>query len=100
MEIVTKNFCSAVDCETTVTKCSVKLTNDEYEKIMLIWDNKRDLSPILNRICKNDSVMYESFEESTISDKTKYEKVDTNSDGKISNREFANNWLNIVIEGK
>ena len=44
--------------------------------------------------------MYESFEKSTISDKTQYEKVDTNSDGKISNREFANNWLNIVIEGK
>ena len=28
--------CSAVGCDGTTTKCSVKLTEDEYEKIMTI----------------------------------------------------------------
>ena len=32
--------CSAIDCDSSTYKCSIKLTKDEYEKIMKLWNNK------------------------------------------------------------
>ena len=92
--------CSAADCEGTTYKYkySVKLTNDEYKKIMMIWNDKKSLSPILESLCENDKVFYSSFENSFEDSIEDYNKMYTNSDGKITSREFADNWLDIVIE--
>lgn len=90
--------CSAADCEGKKYKYSVKLTNDEYKKIMKLWNDKDSISPILESICEDDKVFYSSFEDSHEDSIEEYNKMDTNSDGKITSREFANNWLDIVIE--
>lgn len=91
--------CSAGDCDGTTTKCSVKLTEDEYEKIMTLWDNKKALSPILEWFCEDTKVLYDSFKESHYDSIEDYNKADLDSDGKISHREIANEDLNMVING-
>lgn len=87
---------SAVEGKDTVYKYSVKLTNDEYKKIMKIWKDKDSLSPILETICENDKIFYNSIEDSYEDNKDEYNKMDANSDGKVTSREYADNWLNIT----
>lgn len=89
--------CSAVDCDSTAYKYFIKLTKDEYKKIMKLWDDKESLSPILESLCKNDEIFYKSFEDSSEESIEDYNKLDLNSDGKITSREFANQWLIDVI---
>lgn len=89
--------CSAADCDSTTYKYSIKLTKDEYKKIMKLWDDKESLSPILESLCENDKIFYKSFEDSHEESLEDYNKMDLNSDDKITSREFANQWLNDVI---
>ena len=99
VSIKTTNLCSYKGCESKTEKCSVILTRDEYDKVMKIWDNKKYVSPILDTICKDKKVFYESYEDSYESNKENYDAMDKNKDGKVTNREFANQWLDDVIEG-
>ncbi len=92
--------CSALDCETSINKCNIKLTNDEYKKIRLLWNKKEELSPILERLCDNNKVFYKSFEDSFEENQEEYNKMDSNSDGKVTSREFANQWLVYAINGQ
>lgn len=89
--------CSAADCDSTTYKYSIKLTKDEYKKIMKLWDDKESLSPILESLCEDDEIFYKSFEDSREESQEDYNKLDLNSDGKITSREFANQWLSDVI---
>ena len=100
LNITVKNFCSAIDCDTKVTECSITLTKDEYNKVMSIWDDKENVSPILEKICGDDKVFYRSFEYSYMDDINEYRKIDADSDGKVTYREFANKWLDDVIKEK
>ena len=89
--------CSTKDCNNKTNKYSIKLTNDEYKKIMKLWNDKETLSPILEELCKDDKVFYESFVDSYEFSQTDYNKMDKNSDGKITSREFANQMLIDVL---
>lgn len=85
--------CSAVDCNSSTYKYSIKLTKDEYEKIMKLWNEKETLSPILESLCENDKIFYKSFEDSYEDSVEDYNKLDLNSDGKITSRELGNQML-------
>ena len=92
--------CSVVDCDGSTYKCSMKLTNDEYKKIMKLWNDKKALSPILESLCENEKILYQSYKDykdkfdESVDD---YNTMDLNNDGKITSREFANQWLIEVI---
>jgi uncharacterized protein YxeA len=79
-------------------KYTVTLTNEEYENIMKLWNDKETISPILESICEDDKIMYQSFENSYEENKEEYDQMDSNGDGKITSREFANKWLKGAIE--
>ena len=84
-----EHTCSAKDCPSIINKCDIKLTDDEYNKIMRILGKKDIISPVIEDICNNDKVFYESLEDS-YEDSTTFNKMDTNKDGKVTYREFGN----------
>ena len=88
--------CSAVNCEGSTESCFIFLTRNEYKNIMKLWDDKDILSPILQTLCENDEIFYQSYKES-LESLDDYTKMDLNSDGKITSREFANQWLNEAV---
>lgn len=90
--------CSAVDCDGDRYNYTVTLTDEELTKILKLWNYKDELSPILECICENNMIMYNSFEESFEESIEEYNAMDINSDGKISSREFGNRWLDYAIE--
>ena len=92
------NTCSYTDCKGRVYECSITLDDTEYEKVLLLWEDQETLAPILDSFCKDKEVLYKSFEESDEEDITIYNRMDSNSDGKITYREFANDWLNDVLD--
>ena len=91
------HYCSFEDCETSIYKYSITLTKDEYKKIMKLWNDKEMLSSILETLCENDKIFYNSFEDSREENLEDYNKLDLNSDGKITSREFGNRWLDYAI---
>lgn len=98
-----KHQCSTVDnCDKTY-RYSVKLTKDEYKKVMKLWNNKKTLSPILESICENNKVLAKSCEEwekEFYGDLEECKEFDLNSDGKITSREFGDVSLGYALEGK
>lgn len=87
------HLCSYVNCVPTVNKYSVNLTDDEYNGIIKLLDKKEVISPIIEKICEDDKVFYESLD-SSYEDSSEYNKMDSNLDGKVSSREFGDYWLN------
>lgn len=92
------NTCSYTNCNGRKYECSVTFDDTEYEKIMILWEDKEAIAPILDSFCKDGEVLYESFEEADEKDIDIYNRMDANSDGKITYREFANDWLNDVVD--
>ena len=88
--------CSFNNCEGSTESCFIFLTRNEYKNIMKLWDDKDILSPILRTLCENDEIFYQSYKES-LESLDDYTKMDLNSDGKITSREFANQWLNEAV---
>lgn len=79
------NFCSYVDCESSINDFGpVILTNEEYTKIFSIINDGGDINfiaPILESYARNQ------------------EPFETTESGKVTTRrEFANQWLDSVIE--
>lgn len=81
-------------------KYSIKLTKDEYKNIMKLWNDKRILSPILEDLGKNDKVLYKSYKDYYADDIEEYNKLDLNSDGIVTYREFGNWEINYEINRK
>ena len=90
--------CSYVGCNNKTVKRKIKLTSSEYKKIMILWHDKDVLSPILEALCSGDEILYNSFSDSMEENIKDYNSMDLNNDGKITNREFANKWLNDAIK--
>lgn len=90
--------CSYVDCFGSRNRYFIKLTEDEYKKIMKLWNEKEKLLLIFGHLCENDKVFYESFEKSYEDSIEDYNKLDLNLDGVVTNREYGNWWLNLYIE--
>lgn len=92
--------CSAVDCDSGTTTYVIDLTDDEYDKIRYLWDDedaRELLSSAIESICRGDKIMYNSFENSYETDRAGYDEMDQNQDGKISNREFGDRFLDYII---
>ena len=85
--------CSAVNCLNSTKKYSITLTEDEYKKIIKLWKDKETLSQSFEGLCADDKVFYKSFEDSREDSIEDYKKLDLNSDGIITSREFANQML-------
>lgn len=100
MIINSSHYCSYVGCKTTKTKCKIRLTNDEYHKIVVLWKNKKDLIPQLETLCENEKIMINNFEEAEdyYISKEEYKNMDVNNDGAVSSREFANYVLYDMIQ--
>lgn len=94
--------CSAVNCEGYTKKYSITLTEEEYKKIMILWFDRETLSPILEILCEDTEIFYNSYEECNEDADSEEEckNSDLNSDGKITSRECGNRWLDIAIEEK
>ena len=48
------HYASCEGCKTSIYKYSITLTKDEYKKVMKLWHDKDDLSPILETLCENE----------------------------------------------
>ena len=94
-------YCEKSTCDPTVTEKNTVLNEEEFKlvkkilrKFLLSKEEKEDLAEALTTIADDDKVFYKK------EDQYYEQEVDLNNDGIITSREFAYNWLNVILKGE
>ena len=96
-----ENYCSAVDCDSSVEENTVVLSNDELATIKQVLATDFDESSLggaLSSLAKNDEIMESKDDHEEKYWLAIYAQDDLNMDGIITYREFGNAWLNTILE--
>lgn len=90
-----KRYCGTADCNSPSThKYNFRLTKNEYKKIIKLYKlNNKSISDILIYISKDNKTMCK-VDNDSLCESTD----DLNKDKIVTYREFANNWLDIIIK--
>ncbi len=101
--------CSALDCDVSSSNFRTTLTNEEFEKVMIVLNKidfstedkhvrlKSMLAAALYHIAADQGVFF-SKEENEESFNMYYKEYDDNNDGIVTQREFGNHYLNTIVD--
>ena len=97
--------CKNKNCIPEYYKYSLKLTNKEYKNIKRLWKDKHNLSLALFYLRDKDETHYKSYndykdEVAELADIEHYKAMDSNSDGKVTSREFADQFMIDILNEK
>ncbi len=95
-----EHSCSAVDCSENKSDNTIKLTDEEMEKISKITEDDFDRSYLTDALSSlaHDSEVMAKKDDSSWDDM--YKDADQDGDGVVTNREFGNMYLDILLAEK